>query len=630
MNKKIILAALMMMGLSATANAENEDIIAAVMDNTNAGEVWMAGEELTATEVFGIEDIKMPEILEKGMPEILEKGMPEILKEGMPEMAGNSEVLGAVSDDNGGLKTYRNWLGEECIDFGDSKTYYNWKRDVTYVGAPIFLSSFIIKDKKRAFRSARFSMNEKWKTEIDNYTQFSPYAVAVALKALGYDGRSSWDRLVTSAVLANAVMAVAVNATKYSVGEMRPDNSTANSFPSGHTATAFVAATVLHKEYGLTRSPWFSVGGYAVAMGTGFMRVLNNRHWISDVIAGAGIGILSTELGYFLGDLIYKNHGITRLELKGLTDPNHPSFFDIQMGIGMHKKTMEAAWDNGDAPDFFELGTSTAVGVEGAYFFNKYVGVGGMARVTTTPVKGLGLTADEMADISDLNNALEVLDMPGIYNVTTSNSNFIDGSFDAGIYGNLPLGKHFSLGAKLLAGVRVNGGFEYKANVGFKSHATDQNANEIYTSIFDWDGNCVSTDPVYIFERADGSLFNSNETLMPGVTRDYNYYLDPQRFNSGQYSFVKLTGGSSLNFVCGLSATYRYKDNFSWKIFIDYDNAKNKYNYNMHLFNDLTMDYFKYNCPGIYNDIKDKVDYQNSFKARLDMFTIGAAFEINF
>lgn len=530
-----------------------------------------------------------------------------------------------------GLKTYKNWLGEDCIDFGDThKIYYNWKRDVTYAGVPVFLASFIIKDQKRAFRSARFAMNENWKTEIDNYTQFVPYLPVVGLKALGYNGRSSWDRLVTSALLSNAVMALGVNATKYSVKEMRPDNSTANSFPSGHTATAFVAATVLHKEYGLTRSPWFSVGGYAVAMGTGFMRVLNNRHWISDVMAGAGIGILSTEMGYFLGDIIYKNKGITCLELNGLTDPNHPSFFDIQMGIGMHSKTMDALYDDGDYRTL-DLGTSTVVGVEGAYFFNKYIGVGGIARVTTTPIKGLGLNDDEIKDIESLNQTLEEQNLPCIYNIKTSNNNLIDGSFDVGVYGNLPLNKHFSLGAKALVGVRVNGGFEYKANVGYRMQAQDADGNYINTYTTDFTtGEILHKNPVYVFENADGTLFNSNETLLPGVSRNYNYHLDTQRFNSGEYSWVKLTGGSSINYVFGLSATYRYKENFSWKIFLDYDTARNKYNYNMHVFNDLTMDYFKNNDPTVYYAIKDANDYTASFSSRFNLFTLGAAFSINF
>lgn len=538
-----------------------------------------------------------------------------------------------------GIKTYKNWLGEDCIDFGNApKSYYNWKRDVTYAGIPLFLASFIIKDQKRAFRSARFAMNENWKTEIDNYTQLFPYLPVVGLKALGYDGRSSWDRLVTSALLSNAVMALAVNSTKYTVKEMRPDNSSANSFPSGHTATAFVAATVLHKEYGLTRSPWFSVGGYAVAMGTGFMRVLNNRHWISDVMAGAGIGILSTELGYFLGDIIYKNKGITRLELTDITNPNHPSFFDIQMGIGMHSKHMEAYYDDGDYRKM-DLGTSTAVGVEGAYFFNKYFGIGGMARVTTTPIKGLGLSDDEIKSISELNTKLvnnknadgEPNELPSLYNIKAANSNLIDGSFDVGVYGNLPLSKHFSLGAKFLVGARVNGGFEYKANTGYRMQAQDADGNFINTYISDFiTGEMGKASPVYIFENPDGSLFNSNETLLPGVSQNYNYHLDPQRFQSGEYTISKLTGGSSINYVFGLSATYKYKENFSWKIFLDYDTARNRYNYTFKLFDDQTMDYMKYNGPDIYNDLIGKTDYKASFSSRFNLFTIGASFSINF
>lgn len=68
--------------------------------------------------------------------------------------------------------------------------YYNWKRDFTFAGVPIFLSSFIIKGQKKAFRSARMSMDNNWHSEWDNYTQFAPYAAIVGMKALGYEGRS--------------------------------------------------------------------------------------------------------------------------------------------------------------------------------------------------------------------------------------------------------------------------------------------------------------------------------------------------------------------------------------------------------------------------------------------------------
>lgn len=538
--------------------------------------------------------------------------------------------------------TYKNWLGEECIDFGaGEKNYYNWKRDVTYVGIPIFLSSFLIKGQKKSFRSARFAMDSKWKSELDNYTQFSPYLPLVGLKAFGYQGRSSWDRMMVSTLMSNVVMAIFVNSTKYSVKEMRPDNSTRNSFPSGHTATAFAAATILHKEYGLTRSPWFSVGGYIVAMGTGFSRVLNNRHWISDVMAGAGIGIMSTELGYFIADLIYQNKGIVRKELVGLTNPDRPSFFDIQMGVGLHSNTLTAKYDNG-MTESFELGTSTSVGVEGAHFINKHLGFGAMARVTTTPTRGLTLTEADREGLIQMNQQLEIYQLPSIYNVNASNNNFIDGSFDLGVYGNLPLGRHFSIGAKMLAGVRASSGFDFKARAGYRLQATNANGDYLFTAHYDNELQDVALNPVYVFENADGTLFNSNETLMPGVTNNFNYHLDPSQYVSDEYAIMKVTGGYSFNYVLGLSATYRYKDNFSWKIFCDFDSARNKYRYQMDLFDDKTYDYMhsiasqypegssRGDAAEKLHTIRERSHIDERFRSHLNFFTIGGAFSVNF
>lgn len=144
---------------------------------------------------------------------------------------------------------------------------------------------------------------------LDDYTQYLPAAVMVGLKAAGYKGRTSWGRMLVSDAFSGAIMAGLVNGLKYSVRRPRPDGTARNSFPSGHTATAFMTAAMLHKEYGW-RSPWFSIGGYAVATFTGISRVLNDRHYLTDVMAGAAIGISSVHLGYFLADLIFKDRYI--------------------------------------------------------------------------------------------------------------------------------------------------------------------------------------------------------------------------------------------------------------------------------------------------------------------------------
>ncbi len=143
----------------------------------------------------------------------------------------------------------------------------------------------------------------------DDYLQYSPAVVMVGMKAFGYEGRSSWGRMLVSDAFSTALMAATVNGLKYSVRRLRPDEGAMNSFPSGHTATSFMTATMLHKEYGW-RSPWFSIGAYTVASASSVSRLLNNRHWMTDLAGGAAIGIGSVHLGYYLTYLIFKEKGL--------------------------------------------------------------------------------------------------------------------------------------------------------------------------------------------------------------------------------------------------------------------------------------------------------------------------------
>ena len=138
----------------------------------------------------------------------------------------------------------------------------------------------------------------------DDFTQYAPAAVLVGLKACGYESRTKWGGMLVSDAFSVGIMAATVKGIKYVINRQRPYGGD-HSFPSGHTATSFMTATMLHKEYGW-RSPWFSIGGYTVAAVTGVSRIMNNAHWMSDVVAGAAIGIGSVHLGYFITDKIFK------------------------------------------------------------------------------------------------------------------------------------------------------------------------------------------------------------------------------------------------------------------------------------------------------------------------------------
>ncbi|MDV6167445.1 phosphatase PAP2 family protein [Flavobacterium sp. DG1-102-2] len=137
------------------------------------------------------------------------------------------------------------------------------------------------------------------KITIDDFSQYAPIASVYALNAMGIQGKNNFkDRTIVMAT-SYLIMSGAVLGLKSLTKVERPDRSSKNSFPSGHTATAFAGAEFLWQEY-KDKSIWYGIAGYAVATGTGMFRIYNDRHWLTDVAAGAGIGIMSTKIAYWL------------------------------------------------------------------------------------------------------------------------------------------------------------------------------------------------------------------------------------------------------------------------------------------------------------------------------------------
>lgn len=142
------------------------------------------------------------------------------------------------------------------------------------------------------------------KIGLDDYVQYSPMIASYAIDLCGIKAKHKLkDRLLLNG-MSYIAMGVTVNVMKLLINEKRPDTEAKNSFPSGHTATVFMGAEILRKEYGQV-SPYISYSGYAIAIVTGYLRIYNDRHYINDVIAGACIGILSTKFSYWLYPKIY-------------------------------------------------------------------------------------------------------------------------------------------------------------------------------------------------------------------------------------------------------------------------------------------------------------------------------------
>jgi membrane-associated phospholipid phosphatase len=155
---------------------------------------------------------------------------------------------------------------------------------------------------QRLIREARLEIREEtleefptFTTHLDDYTRHVPAAAAYALHLAGVPSARGVVPFTLIYFAAHHLNSGLTSNLKRLCREPRPDNPTDfSSFPSAHTSEAFMTATLLHEQFGKA-SPWISVGGYAVATATGTMRVLHNRHWITDVVAGAGVGFLSAE-----------------------------------------------------------------------------------------------------------------------------------------------------------------------------------------------------------------------------------------------------------------------------------------------------------------------------------------------
>lgn len=154
-------------------------------------------------------------------------------------------------------------------------------------------------------------VSETWggRYPIDDYLQFAPYIATYALDFAGLKAKHNLRDRTIVMLTSYIIMSGTIVTFKNSFDVRRPDSSKDNSFASGHTATAFLGAHILCKEY-KDASPWVGVMGYASAAMVGSLRVINKRHWVSDVVAGAGIGILSAELGYKLLPVFHKMFGL--------------------------------------------------------------------------------------------------------------------------------------------------------------------------------------------------------------------------------------------------------------------------------------------------------------------------------
>jgi hypothetical protein len=390
------------------------------------------------------------------------------------------------------------------------------------------------------------------------------------------------------------------------------------------------------------------VAGYGVATATGVMRVLNNRHWISDVMSGAGIGIMSTELGYALCDLMFKQKGLLRNDM--ILENEKPSFFSISMGVGLGGKELEFESD-GDKR-IIKFRAATVVDAEGAYFFNKYIGVGGRLRIRAQSTKDFGDFADYAAaedffaweglrgayqmfrpedypaGSSEVENFYTYYNKIG-YNMNSEESWRNDNSPVTDIYGivksdhiteftgsvglyfNLPLSSHFSLGTKALIGRSIT------QELDIDGHA-EGNLNDISYKME--------------LDNRPGKKIDGNPTLS---ISDLEYPNNMGEKWTDDWEYLTIGAKSSTSFGTGISLTYKYKSNFSWRLFCDYDYTRKDFTATYDPFHFIEKGvtsgaYVFMETMGDYDDGEGLSVREYRTRKNMNYVTLGLSFLVNF
>jgi membrane-associated phospholipid phosphatase len=168
------------------------------------------------------------------------------------------------------------------------------------VPSSLVISGLIIKGTTYRESIQKWVQSSSLKTNnhIDDFIQYAPMAEMFVADIAYSKTKNEVFQQSKNLIISQLFTAFIVQTLKFSTNVTRP-NGASHSFPSGHTSVAFTGATALYLEYRDT-NPFLAYSGYGFSTATGILRVTNNKHWVSDVLVSAGIGMLSARLTWYI------------------------------------------------------------------------------------------------------------------------------------------------------------------------------------------------------------------------------------------------------------------------------------------------------------------------------------------
>ena len=186
-------------------------------------------------------------------------------------------------------------------DMDMDRYHFNYKKLIPatiMIGTGIAINGNQPQSIKNQIKDYRNNAIPNFRTHIDDYLVFTPGIAAWGLEFSKYKSRTNVYDKAAIYIKSQAINYTSTQLLKHTIRQLRPDGSNDLSTPSGHTSFAFSNATFLAIEY-KDELPWIPYASYGIATSVGLLRIANNKHYLSDVLIGAAIGILSTQLTYW-------------------------------------------------------------------------------------------------------------------------------------------------------------------------------------------------------------------------------------------------------------------------------------------------------------------------------------------
>lgn len=183
----------------------------------------------------------------------------------------------------------------------DTTAVSSSKLKTGYITGGVLIATGLVLNKQSIKSDFRDWVRERYEipnTNVDDILQHIPIVMVYATDlALGNDkkeiGRHTRHMIVTQTLTLGTMLI-----TKEITNTPRP-NGGSHAFPSGHTAYVFASAGVMYQSF-KDDNLWLAYSGYVPAVIVGAYRMIKDKHWVSDVFVGAGLGILMSHLTYHM------------------------------------------------------------------------------------------------------------------------------------------------------------------------------------------------------------------------------------------------------------------------------------------------------------------------------------------